>query len=80
LKNEHSILPSGSGELKKNEYLVPKNSWKDYKNTLAKSEWNYVDQLGSLIRVKNKIGDEFNMSIRSFTGAYVILKYSSVNK
>jgi hypothetical protein len=73
-------LPSGSGQLKKNEYLVPKTSWKDYNNALTKSEWDYFDQLGSLIRVKNKIDDEFNMSMRSFTGAYVILKYSLVNK
>jgi|GEM_PF-4526144 len=80
-KSSYNIpLPNGSGEFNKNEYLVPTTSWKSYRDTLRKAEWDYLDQIGTLIRVKNKAGDEFNISIRPFTGAYQILNYSSVNK
>lgn len=73
-------LPDGSGKLNENEYLVPTSSFKDYKDNLNKTEWNYFDQIGTLIRVQNKSGDEFDISIKSFTGAYQILKYSSIDK
>lgn len=76
----HVPLPKGSGELSKDEYLIPITSWKSYENNLKKSEWDYFDQIGTLVRVKNKSGDEFNISIRPFTGAYLIMKFTSVNK
>lgn len=73
----HILLPNGSGELNKDEYLVPLSSWDSYKNNLEKTEWDYFDQIGTLVRVINQSGDEFNISIRPFTGAYIIMKYSS---
>lgn len=76
----HIPLPNGSGELNKDEYLVPVSSWNSYENNLRKTEWNYFDQIGTLVRVINKSGNEFNISNRPFTGAYRILKYSSINK
>lgn len=73
-------LPNGSGRLNENEYLVPTSSWKSYKDSLNKTEWNYFDQIGTLIRVQNKLGDEFDISIKPFTAAYQLLKYSSKGK
>jgi hypothetical protein len=73
-------LPNGSGKLYKNEYLVPTSSWKGYRDNLNKTEWNYFDQIGTLIRVQNKLGDEFDISIKPFTAAYQLLKYSSKGK
>lgn len=76
----HIPLPKGSGELSKDEYLIPISSWKSYENNLKKTEWDYFDQIGTLVRVISKSGNEFNISIRPFTGAYIIMKYISVNK
>lgn len=73
-------LPENSGEINKDEFLVPKNSWEKYKNSITKTEWTYFDQIGTLVRVKNKLDYEFNISIKPYTGAYVILKYLPVNK
>lgn len=73
-------LPNGSGKLNENEYLVPTSSWKGYRDNLNKTEWNYFDQIGTLIRIQNKLGDEFDISIRPFTSAYQLLKYSSKDK
>lgn len=73
-------LPNGSGKLNDREYLVPTSSWKGYRNELNKNEWNFFDQIGTLIRVQNKFGDEFDISIKPFTGAYQLLKYSSKDK
>jgi hypothetical protein len=78
--SQHNIpLPNGSGELNENEYLIPTPSWKRYKNSIIKTEWNDFEQIGTMIIVKNKIGDKFFISIRPFTGAYMILKYYSMN-
>jgi hypothetical protein len=73
-------LPNGSGEINENEYLVPTSSWIGYRYNLNKTEWNYFDQIVTLIRIKNISGDEFDISIKPFTGAYQLLKYSSKNK
>lgn len=76
----HILLPKHSGELNKDEYLIPVGSWNSYMAALKKNNWDYVDQTGTLVRVKNKSGDEFNISVRSYTGAYLILRYSTMNK
>jgi hypothetical protein len=73
-------LPNGSGKLNENEYLVPTSYWKGYRDNLNKTEWNYFAQMGTLIRVQNKLGDEFDISIKPFTGAYQLMKYFSKNK
>lgn len=73
-------LPKGSGKLNEYEYLVPVSSLKGYKDDLNKIEWNYFDQIGTLIRVQNELGDEFDISIEPFTGAYQLLRYSPKNK
>lgn len=73
-------LPTGSGELNKGEYLIPKSSWGKYKTRLKETEWSNYDEIGTLARVKNNEGDEFDISVRPFTGSYLVLKYSSVNK
>lgn len=73
-------LPNGSGKLNENEYLVPTSSFKDYRDNLNKTEWNYFEQIGTLIRVQNKSGDEFDISIKPFTGAYQLLKYFPMDK
>lgn len=73
-------LPNGSGKINENEYLVPTSSWIGYRYNFNKTEWNYFDQIGTLIRIENKSGDEFDISIKPFTGAYQLMKYSSKNK
>lgn len=70
-------LPKGAAELDKNEYLIPSSSWKSYKYALEANQWDHFDQIGTLIRVKNKTEHEFNISIRPFTARYFVLKYSS---
>jgi hypothetical protein len=72
-------LPSGSGELNKDEYLFPGTSWKEYKGILRIAGWDYFEQIGTAIDVGNKAGKRFHMSVRTFTGAYMVLKYSASN-
>lgn len=73
-------LPEGSGELNKYEYLFPQTSWQEYKDILKNAAWDYFEQTGTAIDVRNKAGIKFQMSVRPFTGAYMILKYSAGNK
>ena len=70
-------LPKNAGKLSENEYLVPNSSLINYKNQVIKTNWNFFEQTGTSIWIKNQLGDSFNISIRPFTGAYLILTYSS---
>lgn len=73
-------LPKGSGEFNKDEYLFPQTSWQEYKDILKNAGWDYFEQAGTAIDVGNKAGNRLQISVRPFTGAYMILKYTAGNK
>lgn len=72
-------LPKFAGKLNEDEYLIPTSSFGDYKIMLYESGWKNFERFGSLIIIKNDFRDTVNISIRPFTGAYLILKYTFIN-
>lgn len=75
-------LPKFAGKLNEDEYLIPTSSFEDYKAMLYEGGWKSFEQFGSQIIIKKDLestSDTVNISIRPFTGAYLILKYTFIN-
>lgn len=75
-KKECAIpLPKSAGLIITNKYIIPTKSLKEYKENIRKTEWSHLEQNGTSISMTNSSGKTVNITISSYTGAYLIITY-----
>lgn len=70
------ILPVGAAELEENVYLVPTSRFMRYFEFLEEEKGYTIERFGSFASVQSGGKSIFNISVMSYTGAYMRLEYS----